>query len=48
MAPIALVAGIFMDVRIYAFPNSGLWYDFGFLVGLGTVWGGGSTYVIQS
>ena len=39
-APVALVAGIFTDIRIYAFPNSGGWYDFGFLLGLG-VWGGG-------
>ena len=40
VAPIALVAGIFSDVRVYAFPNSGGWYDFGFLLGI-SVWGGG-------
>lgn len=34
VAPLALVAGIFTEVRIYAFPNSGLLYDFGFLIGL--------------
>lgn len=28
------------DIRIYAFPNSGVWYDFGFLLGL-AAWGGG-------
>ena len=27
--------------RIYAFPNSGAWYDFGYLIGL-TCWAGGS------
>ena len=27
VAPFALVAGLFTDTRIYAFPNSGLWYD---------------------
>jgi hypothetical protein len=40
VAPIALVLGIFSDVRVYAFPNTGGWYDLGFLLGL-TVWGGG-------
>jgi hypothetical protein len=40
VAPIALVAGIFSDVRVYNFPNSGGWYDFGFLLGI-SVWGGG-------
>ena len=29
----SLVAGLFFDVRIYSFPNSGLWYDFGFALG---------------
>lgn len=47
IAPIALVVGLFSDTRIYAFPNSGLWYDFGFLIGL-SAWGGGSTYVIRN
>ena len=41
VAPIALVASIFTDVRIYAFPNSGGWYDLGFLLGL-SAWGGGA------
>lgn len=40
VAPIALVAGIFSDVRVYNFPNTGGWYDFGFLLGI-SVWGGG-------
>jgi hypothetical protein len=40
VAPIALVAGIFSDVRVYAFPNTGGWYDLGFLLGI-SVWGGG-------
>jgi len=41
IAPIAFVGSLFTDVRMYAFPNSGGWYDFGFLLGLG-VWGGGA------
>ncbi|USD36179.1 hypothetical protein [Ferrimonas sp. SCSIO 43195] len=30
----SFIASLFSDVRIYTFPNSGVWYDFGFLVGL--------------
>ncbi len=33
--------GLFSDVRIYAYPNSGGWYDFGFLIGAGMFLGGG-------
>ncbi|BDX21058.1 hypothetical protein TUM22923_03790 [Polynucleobacter sp. TUM22923] len=39
ISPIALVVGIFSDVRVYAFPNSGWWYDLGFMLGIST-WGG--------
>jgi hypothetical protein len=35
IAPIAFVTGSFIDVRMYAFPNSGIGYDLGFLVGIG-------------
>ena len=41
IAPIALVGSIFTDVRVYAFPNSGGWYDLGFLLGV-AAWGGGA------
>ena len=34
LSPFALIGSIFADVRIYAFPNSGGWYDLGFMVGL--------------
>jgi len=41
VAPIAFVVSLFnSDIRVYAFPNAGLWYDFGFLLGL-VAWGGG-------
>jgi hypothetical protein len=36
----SLVGSIFGDMRIYAFPNSGGWYDFGYFLGVGT-WCGG-------
>jgi hypothetical protein len=42
IAPIAFVVSLFnTDVRLYAFPNSGVGYDVGFLLGL-TVWAGGA------
>jgi len=42
IAPISFVVSLFSDsVRMYAFPNVGRWYDFGFLLGVG-VWGGGA------
>ena len=37
----SLIASIFTDHRIYAFPNSGGWYDFGFFLGASTFLGGG-------
>ena len=35
IAPFALIIGFFSEVRIYAFPNSGWWYDLGFMFGIG-------------
>ncbi len=35
------IGGLFTDVRIYAFPNSGGWYDFGYLLGASAFLGGG-------
>jgi hypothetical protein len=29
----SFIGSLFTDVRIYAFPNSGGWYDFGYLIG---------------
>ena len=42
IAPFAFVGSLLLDdVRVYAFPNAGVWYDAGFLLGL-TIWGGGA------
>jgi len=42
VAPIAFICSLFNeDIRMYAFPNAGRWYDFGFLIGL-SAWGGGA------
>jgi hypothetical protein len=42
LAPISFVISLFNDhVRMYAFPNVGRWYDFGFMLGIGA-WGGGA------
>ncbi|MDH3440129.1 MAG: hypothetical protein OEM63_05220 [Gammaproteobacteria bacterium] len=35
------VGSLFTDFRIYAFPNSGGWYDFGYLIGASMFLGGG-------
>ena len=36
IAPIAFIVSLFSDhVRIYASPNAGRWYDFGFMIGIG-------------
>ena len=37
----SLIGSFFTDVRIYEFPNSGGWYDFGYLLGAATFLGGG-------
>ncbi len=39
-APISFIISFFKEIRIYAFPNGGRWYDFGFLLGI-SIWGGG-------
>jgi hypothetical protein len=36
----SLVGSIFTDTRIYAFPNSGGWYDLGYFLGAATFLGG--------
>jgi hypothetical protein len=41
IAPIAFIISLFPnDMRIYAYPNAGLWYDFGFMLGIGGFSGG--------
>jgi hypothetical protein len=37
----SFIASLFTDYRIYAFPNSGGWYDFGYLLGAMMFLGGG-------
>ena len=36
----SFIGSIFTDVRIYSFPNSGGWYDFGYLIGASMFLGG--------
>lgn len=36
----SFIGSLFTDIRIYAFPNSGGWYDFGYLIGAGIFLGG--------
>ena len=35
ISPLAFIFGLFSDARIYAVPNTGLWYDLGFMLGIG-------------
>ena len=37
----SLIGSILMDMRMYAFPNSGVMYDFGYLIGAALFLGGG-------
>jgi hypothetical protein len=37
------VGSLFTHVRIYNFPNSGRWYDFGYLIGAAMILGGGGS-----
>jgi len=37
----SFVASLFTDYEIYAFPNSGGWYNFGYLLGVMLFFGGG-------
>ncbi len=41
LAPLALFGSLVIDIRIYAFPNSGWGYDCGYLIGL-CGWAGGA------
>ena len=36
----SVVGSLFTDYRIYAFPNSGFWYDIGYFLGAAGVLGG--------
>jgi len=41
ISPITFFISLFSDtVRIYAFPNNGGWYNFGFMLGIGGFSGG--------
>ena len=43
IAPVTFVISLFTeDVNLYEVHNSGNWYDFGFVLGAGILFGGGS------
>jgi len=43
IAPFSFVCSLFLDdVAMYAVNNTGGWYDFGFVLGSGILFGGGS------
>lgn len=37
----SFIASLFTDYTIYSFPNTGGWYNFGFLLGVMSFFGGG-------
>ncbi|HKJ78095.1 MAG TPA: hypothetical protein VKA10_01115 [Prolixibacteraceae bacterium] len=37
----SFIGSLFMDIDIYAFPNNGAWYNFGYLLGTMIFFGGG-------
>ena len=49
IAVISLIIHIFNEnVAVYEINNSGGWYDFGFLLGVISIWGGGSKVTSKS
>lgn len=36
----SFIGSLFMNIRIYNFPNSGGWYDFGYVIGAAMFLGG--------
>ena len=45
IAPVTFVISLFTDnVNIYEVHNSGNWYDFGFVLGAGILFGGGGIF----
>ena len=44
IAPFSLIGSFFdPSIRAYAFPNTGWWYDFGFVIGIGALSGGSAS-----
>jgi hypothetical protein len=44
----SLVGSIIWDVRVYAYPNDGFWYDLGFVLGVTLTFRGFDTAVKQT
>lgn len=48
IAPVSFVASLFSDsIALYAINNSGGWYDFGFVIGAGILFGGGGSAAVR-
>lgn len=43
IALFSLIGSLFWDIRVYAYPNGGGLYDFGFVLGTALFFGGGGT-----
>jgi hypothetical protein len=45
ITPLSFIGSLFFDnIAVYAVDNNGGWYDFGFLIGVGGLFGGGGRY----
>ena len=45
ITPFSFIGSLFFDnIAVYAVDNNGGWYDFGFLLGVGGLFGGGGRY----
>jgi hypothetical protein len=42
ISPLTLILSFFSEIRIYSFPNTGVWYDLGFYIGIAILGGGGA------
>lgn len=41
----SLIGSLFTDVRVFAYPNAGFWYDLGVVIGAAFFFGGGTVSV---
>jgi hypothetical protein len=45
ITPLSFIGSLFFDnIAVYAVDNNGGWYNFGFLLGVGGLFGGGGRY----
>lgn len=43
ISPLTLIISFFSEIRMYSFPNTGVWYDLGFYIGIAILGGGAAS-----